>query len=262
MDLVKRSEFGWGPSAASAAHPTKGLVIHYDGSKQGLAAKPHTACLDYWVRTRKFHMGASRKWADIGYSFGACPHGKVFEGRGIGRIQAAQPTGNSTWYSVTLMSGPGEAPTSAQIEAVRELRGWLMDKGVAGVVKGHRDFYSTDCPGTVLYQMVKDGTFAKSPGKTTAPADTTSWTEDLVKDLPLIRPGSDNFDVKTVRGCLFARGHVPVTAYAAGGLEEWMKRTKADPQLVELLKEFQQTEGLDPDGWCGPQTWPPLLRLA
>ncbi|MEO3875518.1 peptidoglycan recognition family protein [Nonomuraea sp. B12E4] len=168
MKLVKRSEFGWGPSGASSAHPSKGLVIHYDGSKQGLADKPHSTCVTYWKNTRRFHVGSSRGWADIGYSFGACPHGYVFEGRGVNRIQAAQPTGNSTWYSVTLMSGPGETPTTAQIEAVRELRAWLMDRGVAGAVKGHRDFYSTDCPGSVLYAMVRDGTFAKKPSGATS----------------------------------------------------------------------------------------------
>lgn len=163
MRLVKRGEFGWGASGAGWADPKSGLVIHYDGSKQGLASKPHSACVDYWKRTRKFHMGAARGWADIGYSFGCCPHGYVFEGRGLNHVQAAQPGGNSTWYSVTLMSGPGEQPTDVQIDAVRQLRAWLMGKGVAGAVKGHRDFYSTSCPGDVLYRMVRDGTFGKAP---------------------------------------------------------------------------------------------------
>ncbi|MFI7448059.1 peptidoglycan recognition family protein [Nonomuraea sp. NPDC049714] len=163
MQLIKRSEFGWGASGASTARPTRGLVIHYDGSDQNLAGKPHASCVDYWRRTRKFHMGSNRGWADIGYSWGACPHGKVFEGRGLDRIQAAQPGGNADWYSVTLMSGPGEKPTAAQIEAVRGLRAWLMSKGVAGAVKGHRDFYSTSCPGDSLYRLVRDGTFTKGP---------------------------------------------------------------------------------------------------
>jgi peptidoglycan hydrolase-like protein with peptidoglycan-binding domain len=90
-----------------------------------------------------------------------------------------------------------------------------------------------------------------------------SWTEDIVKQLPLIRRGDDNFDVKTVRGCLFARGRVPRAAYAepADGLEGWLNSTVYDDQLVELVREFQRSEGLDADGEVGPQTWPPLLRL-
>ncbi|MFG1694631.1 N-acetylmuramoyl-L-alanine amidase [Nonomuraea sp. NPDC049309] len=90
-----------------------------------------------------------------------------------------------------------------------------------------------------------------------------SWTEDIVKQLPLIRRGDDNVDVKTVRGCLFARGHVPRAAYAevADGLEGWLNTTVYDDQLVELVREFQRAEGLDADGAVGPQTWPPLLRI-
>jgi hypothetical protein len=163
MQLVKRSAFGWGTTGAAYAKPRQGLVIHYDGSDQNLAGKPHASCVDYWVRTRKFHTGSNRQWVDIGYSFGACPHGFVFEGRGENHAQAAQPGGNTTWYSVTLMSGPGEKPTLAQIEAVRELRAHLMSRGLGGAVKGHRDFYSTSCPGNELYRLVRDGTFTKSP---------------------------------------------------------------------------------------------------
>ena len=162
MKMVPRTTFGWGPSSAAAATPRNGLVIHYDGSNQGLAGKPHSACVTYWKNTRRFHMGASRGWADIGYSFGACPHGEVFEGRGLGRTQAAQPGGNTTWYSVTLMSGPAEDPTPEQVEAVRQLRAWLMSKGVGPAVKGHRDFFSTSCPGDRLYRLVRDGVFSRS----------------------------------------------------------------------------------------------------
>jgi hypothetical protein len=163
MQLVKRAEFGWGTTGAAYAKPRQGLVIHYDGSDQGLASKPHASCVDYWRRTRKFHTGSNRQWVDIGYSFGACPHGFVFEGRGENHAQAAQPGGNTTWYSVTLMSGPGEKPPPPQIEAVRELRAYLMGRGLGAAVKGHRDFYSTSCPGDTLYRLVRDGTFTKSP---------------------------------------------------------------------------------------------------
>ncbi|MFI7643751.1 N-acetylmuramoyl-L-alanine amidase [Nonomuraea sp. NPDC049400] len=261
MQLVKRSAFGWGASGASYAHPTRGMVIHYDGSKQGLAGKEHGACVDYWRRTRKFHMGSSRGWADIGYSFGACPHGYVFEGRGLDRIQAAQPTGNATYYSVTLMSGPGEAPTEAQINAVRELRAWLMDKGVGPLVKGHRDFYSTDCPGDALYRLVKNGTFAQPPTGA-APADLTSWTENIVKDLPVLGVGDDSYDVKTLRAALFARGGLNEKVYGgAAGLRSWLESTKFDAALSEDVKAFQRRMKLDDDGIVGKLTWPPLLRV-
>ena len=180
MRIIPRSEFGWGPTSAATANPRNGLVIHYDGSNQGLARKSHSACVEYWKRTRKFHMGPARGWADIGYSFGACPHGYIFEGRGLNRMQAAQPGGNSTWYSVTLMSGPDEDPTPEQINAVRQLRVWLMSKGVGAAVKGHRDFFSTSCPGDRLYRMVRDGVFSKAPSEEDElPSVKDVWTYEI-----------------------------------------------------------------------------------
>ncbi|MEU6725453.1 N-acetylmuramoyl-L-alanine amidase [Nonomuraea wenchangensis] len=261
MRIVPRSEFGWGSSGAAYAKPTRGLVIHYDGSNQGLAGKPHSACITYWKNTRRFHTGPSRQWVDIGYSYGACPHGFVFEGRGLLKTQAAQPSGNTTWYSCTLMSGPDEQPTPEQINAVRELRAWLMGRGVAGAVKGHRDFYSTDCPGNRLYQMVKDGTFAQKPTDGVTPA-ASSWTETLLNDLPLLRPGADNYDVKTARHLLRARGYLPETVYATVGLESWLDRTKYDDEFADLIKGFQKLRKLDQDSIIGPKTWAALARVA
>lgn len=157
MKLERRSSFGWGATSAGYAPCRNGLVVHYDGSNQGLAGKAHSACRSYWKSTRRFHMGSARGWLDIGYSFAVCPHGYVMEGRGWQRQQAAQPGGNSTWTSVTFMSGPSEHPTSAQVTAFRELRAWLRGKGLGAAVRGHRDFISTSCPGSVLYGMVKSG---------------------------------------------------------------------------------------------------------
>lgn len=179
MRFVNRTALGWGPSGGAPARPTEGLVIHYDGSDQGLAARPHSMCLAYWRRTRAFHTGPEREWADIGYSFGACPHGYIFEGRGLDRVQAAQPGGNSSWYSCTLMSGPGEDPTPEQVDAVRQLRAWLMSKGVGPAVRGHRDFYSTSCPGDRLYRLVRDGFFSESPSKEDDVSAKDNWDYEI-----------------------------------------------------------------------------------
>jgi len=201
MHFLDRDYFGWGRTAARAASPHMGLVIHYDGPGQNLTGKTHSHCVEYWKGVRKFHMN-SNGWADIGYSFGVCPHsdssgqGYIFEGRGLNREQAAQPGGNTTYYSVTLMLGDGEHPTDVQIETVRELREWLHSKGNANTVKGHKDFYNTSCPGTILYKMVKDGTFTKSSEE-----DDVSAKE--VWDYPIdTGDGKDPWHAKSVLGHL------------------------------------------------------------
>ena len=195
---VPRSDLGWGPSPAAYANPRSGLVIHYDSSNTRLASKPHSACVTYWKNTRSFHTGPARGWADIGYSFFACPHGYVFEGRGLKKTQAAQPGGNSTYYSVTLAGGPAEDPTEEQIGAVRALRAWLMEKGVAGTVKGHRDFISTSCPGDRLYALVKNGTFSKAPG-----AGVGGMEDDMVG----LKEGDSGERVKFLQELLVKGGH-------------------------------------------------------
>ena len=179
MKLEKRSAFGWPATAAGYAPCKNGLVVHYDGSNQGLAGKPHSACRAYWKATRRFHMGPARGWLDIGYSFGVCPHGIVMEGRGWQRQQAAQPGGNTTWTSVTFMSGDAEKPTAAQINAFRELRAWLRGKGLGSAIKGHRDFISTSCPGSILYGMVKSGALTGAPeGEDDMPSVEDIWEWD------------------------------------------------------------------------------------
>src|SRR5690606_18674035 len=114
---VSRSDLGWGACPAAYADPKSGLVIHYDSSNQDLANRDHSACLDYWQRTRVFHKNGNG-WACIGYSFMACPHSYILEGRGLFKAQAAQPGGNTSYYSVTLATGPTDEITDGQINAV------------------------------------------------------------------------------------------------------------------------------------------------
>jgi len=185
---MSRKDLGWKASPASYANPRSGIAVHYDSVNQGLAGEAHGECVEYWQNTRKFHTGPSRGWADIGYSFMACAHGYVMEGRGLFKQQAAQPGGNSTYYSVTLATGPTDTITSAQIEAVRQLRAWLMEpeSSIASTVKGHRDFIATSCPGDKAYALVRNGTFAKPPAwnlKGGAAAPDTDETEGDFLDM-------------------------------------------------------------------------------
>ncbi|PRX95558.1 peptidoglycan recognition protein family protein [Allonocardiopsis opalescens] len=162
MIIRPRSYFGWGPSGADYANPRSGLVVHYNGPATDLDG--HDECVAYWKDCRSQHMRGNG-WADVGYSYAACRHGEVFTGRGLNRYQAAQGTtsGNANWYSVTLMLGGSERPTDEQVRGVRDLRAYLMERGVSGAVRGHRDFIATECPGDVLYALVENGTFTRPP---------------------------------------------------------------------------------------------------
>lgn len=241
MKLERRAVFGWPATTAGAAPCRNGLVVHYDGSRQNLAVKKHDACRAYWKATRRFHMGPDRGWLDIGYSFAVCPHGVVMEGRGWQHQQAAQPGGNTTWTSCTFMSGDGEKPTKAQLEAFAELRAWLRGKGLGSAIKGHRDFISTSCPGSVLYGMVRDGSLKGVPAKPSIPGG---------RLLRLATPMMRGDDVTWVQRQLNAHGaKPPVGVDGAYG-----------PKTAAQVKDFQHSHHLEVDGIVGEKTRAALAR--
>lgn len=236
--MERRASFGWSStSPAGYATPTLGLVCHYDGSNQGLASKPHSACRAYWKRTRNFHTGPSRNWADLGYSYGCCPHGIILEGRGLHRVQAAQPGGNATWYSVTFMGGPSERPTAAQLTAFRQLRAYLMGRGVRGTVSYHGRFISTSCAGTIINTMVSTGAILK--GETGGSNPPPSGGQRV------LREGATGADVTAVQAQLVYLGY-DVGSYGADG--------RFGPDTTKAVRAFQRAEGIGIDGAIGSET--------
>lgn len=159
--IYSREMLGWPSTKAAKLTPAptnSGLVMHWDGGNRKLTSKTHDECVRYWKWCREFHM-ETRGWKDIGYSYGVCPHGDEFAGRTYGYEQAAQPGGNTTWVSCSLMLGAGESPTVAQIDGVRRLRARLIDKGMHAGIRGHSNFISTDCPGPMIRALIINGTF-------------------------------------------------------------------------------------------------------
>lgn len=244
MVLRKRTYFGWPSSANVSSAPCKnGMVAHYDGSNQNLAGKGHSACISYWKNTRRFHMN-SRGWSDIGYSYGVCPHGEVFEGRGFGKSQAAQPGGNSTWTSCTFMSGPSESPTQKQLQGWWELRAYLRKKGLGSAVQGHQYFISTSCPGSRIMTLVKNGTLKKaitgtSPTPPPVSSGTPKWPGRYITQPPVMT-GSD---VKVWQTKMRQRGWSIAVDGAYG------------PNSEKVCIAFQKEKGLKVDGVIGPSTW-------
>lgn len=249
---INRSILNWPAMAnvdgAIRCTPTSGLVLHWDGNG-GLVNKLHSECVKYWINTRKFHMNG-RGWLDIGYAWGICPHGGRFEGRGWGWVQAAQPGGNSTWESCTLMLGPGEMPTPEQIDSVRRLRDQLMlQHGLKEEIRPHSHFISTNCPGPIISRMITDGTFL-------IPPRSENWLERAVKTLPTLRLGDASPDVKTARALLYARGYVSRNE----GTIKFLDSQEYDTELLDYIKFFQAKKKLVSDGIVGPLTWAKLFR--
>lgn len=173
MKLVRRSQWGGPTSIGSRANPTRGCVAHYNGGPIGLKGRPHSACLDYVRRVHRQHLNQS--WAGIGYSFLACPHGCVIEGRGLGRAQAAQPGGNTTHYSIQMMVGGNEEPTAVQVQAWRDARAYIRaNRSVSAHVGKHSDFIATSCAGVPTNRLLASGALGGSGSSTPVSGGMTS----------------------------------------------------------------------------------------
>ncbi len=141
------------------------VVHHTDGSNDYTAAEVPSIIRGIYV----FHTNG-RDWGDIGYNFLVDRFGRTWEGRYGGMTKAvvgahslgvnSQTTGTSVLGTFTTASVP-----SAVVTAQSKLIAWklglsyvdpaatttLDGKGTFPTVIGHRDVYSTTCPGAKLY---------------------------------------------------------------------------------------------------------------
>lgn len=164
LKLVSRAEWGARayvtPGGATPYSATRlGVKVHYLGTPY--TAGEHTGCAAYVRKLQASHMDGNG-WSDIGYSFVVCEHGYVHEGRGLKRRNSANGTTslNERHYAVCALLGSSgsTSPTDAQLHGVRDAIEYCRASGPAGSeIRGHRDGYSTDCPGGPLYAWVQAG---------------------------------------------------------------------------------------------------------
>ncbi|WP_431903602.1 peptidoglycan recognition protein family protein [Nonomuraea sp. bgisy101] len=162
MDLVTRAEWrARRPRSELTALPSaRGTKLHYVGSFVSPdLAKSCARCLDTVQGIQAYHQDSNR-WTDIAYNLLVCPHGKVWEGRGARVLSAANGPGlNSGHYAVCALLGDRGLvqPTAAMLRGIHDAIGYLRARGAGGQVLGHRDGYSTSCPGPVLYGWLQRG---------------------------------------------------------------------------------------------------------
>ncbi|WP_406444611.1 N-acetylmuramoyl-L-alanine amidase [Streptomyces sp. NBC_01613] len=183
MKLVTRAQLGWPASAAPTQTSTKGVKVHYEGTEVSTKLlTDHAACIAEWQAIRKSHLANTKEnYSDIAYNYGACPHGYLLEGRGIGKRTGAngnQPLNIAHYAIVGLVGDEGlTQPNDAMLGAIRDGIELLRQHGAGTEIKGHRDGYATACPGGPLYAWVKKG--APRPAGTTPVTPSTKPKIDL-----------------------------------------------------------------------------------
>lgn len=247
MKLITRK--AWGARAPKSPltplASTHGVKVHFTGDRVDPAvADHHDRCTDLVQNIQDFHMDG-RKWLDIGYSFLVCAHGYVFEGRGLHKLPAANGAGlNSGHYAVCGLVGNSglTQPSDAMLNGIRDAIEYCRAQGDAGnEIKGHRDGYSTDCPGPKLYAWVKAG--APRPG------GPPPWPGRL---LDLVKPPMHGDDVKKVQRWVNRELSAIRTPLDVDGV--YGSKTEA------AVRAYQVIERLTVDGIVGRQTWESLAR--
>lgn len=163
MDLVTRAAWDARPSRGRTAlikAEQLGTAVHYTGMDADETAD-HDRCADRVQSIQNFHLDG-RGWSDIAYSYLACKHGFIFEGRGVGVRTAAQGTnhGNDAFHAVCFLgddsagrddvTDPGRA---AIRQAVAHCNAWSG----ATQVRPHSSFHATGCPGEDLRAWIAAG---------------------------------------------------------------------------------------------------------
>ncbi|WP_239095349.1 peptidoglycan recognition protein family protein [Planotetraspora silvatica] len=247
IDLVTRAE--WGARAPKGSYSslasTKGVKVHYTGGRVDPAiVDDHKKCVAMVKSIQNFHMDGNG-WLDIGYSMVACPHRKVFVGRGPKHLPAANGAGlNSGHYAVLALVGNSGLvkPSDTQLLAILDAIEYLRDKGNAGKeIKGHRDGYSTDCPGDQLYAWVKKGAPRPGGGTQNPPPSTQApkYPGRLLRYPPIMQGD----DVRKWQAQMKKIGYDIVADGYYG------------PKSKAVCVKFQKEERLEADGIVGPITW-------
>lgn len=260
VQFVNRAGWGAAPGQpirnAMVAKPT-GVVIHWEGPKMGTYS--HSRCAAVVKGIQRFHMGSSRGWADIAYSLLVCQHGVIYEGRGRGKAQAAQGTtsGNVNYYSICCLVGEGDPQSAALLEGVKAAADMARSWGAGNVVKGHRDFVSTSCPGNTLYSHVQRGTFSKRTVAVVVKPVVGKITQVLSRK-PVLRRGSKSTAVLHLQQGLLRVFPAYAGPIRAGG----GPITSFGPATERVVREFQRRVRIPATGVVDARTWTALGKYG
>jgi hypothetical protein len=248
--------------------PTYIVVHHTAGGNSSDTSLAHAYQISRDIQN--FHMDG-RGWVDSGQQLTNSRGGHVTEGRhrsveildgGTKHVQGANVGShnseiigieNEGLYSTVDVPG---ALWNSLVQLVAYI---AQSYGISpDMIRGHRDFNATECPGQVLYErlpeLIEDvrAALGTSPAAATA-AHSRSW--------PLLKPGERSEKVRAAQHLLRARG-MDVEADGVFGDATFaaVARLSADNGVAYVPCYASRTA--DESGFIGVTTWPLLVRTV
>lgn len=183
------------------------------------------------------------------------------------------PVTGASWAALKLGRSPRSRPVlyasvAAMGEVLSELEGRSIWRDQVRLLSAHYGFGEHICgprtcgeinitmdgtqwtdqfrtlAGTVDMSVLQDGFFG-------------SWTEEIVQQLPVVQQGDSGEAVRTVQGCVNARGNTGPVAVPTLVIDGAF-----GPKTRYAVEACQHNAGIPVDGIAGPQTWPVLLGIA
>ncbi len=152
----------WGaraPACSSGSHSPSKITVHHTATPLPDSVSPTSRLR----QIQNYHID-SRGWCDIGYHFLVDWNGELWQGRNETVIGAHVANHNTNNVGISFMGTYNSiSPTSAQLDNVGTLMGWLHDRyGIPlsrTYIKGHREYRGNspgDCPGDRVYSALQD----------------------------------------------------------------------------------------------------------
>lgn len=214
-------------------------------------------------------------WSGCGYHFLIRKDGTIYMGRPVTAIGAHCVGQNSTSIGVCFEGDFNtEKMGDKQIEAGEELISFLKNKYGIKLVKLHKDYNNTDCPGNNFpyTSFLNSSTSSNNNNTNNSNSNIETWVLELQKECNrqgFSKQVEDGIaGPNTLHGC-------PVLRYGAKGNITKLLQIKLNSlgfncgtadgifgNLTEYaVRAFQGRKGIGADGIVGQKTWTKLLNL-
>ena len=223
---------------------TQRIILHHAAAKTCSAEDIH-----------RWHL--NNGWSGCGYHFLVRKDGSIYRGRPENKLGAHTQNYNTGSIGICFEgSYNSEQMPEAQLRSGQELVTYLCDKYnllKANVYK-HKDFNSTDCPGTNFpFELLQKGTNNSNTDNKINIIDElkAECTRQGFSDYPMCRKGAKGNITKIIQRLLIEKGY-KLSKYGADG--------SFGAETEKAIKKFQSDNGLSIDGIVGKNTWSKLLN--